>query len=214
MIIFWVILYERSILNSYILGLMATDGFMDKYVGKTCITYSERIELSDEQIMKDIATYLNVPYKHRVRHTFGKERHCYSVRIPNEIFEGFEEAFRGDREGLFELYQNSNKADFIRGMFDGDGSVCSFNRGLRVTGVVNSNHKDTLKIWQDFARENGLYLYVYYDKRGNGSYNLSFNRKDGVNFIFNFMYSNDPKLFLKRKYDVFVNHGFPNLVTG
>lgn len=200
-------------MKDYIFGLMATDGFMDKYEGQDHNTYYAKLELTDEQIIKDIADYFNISYKHRMRIIKDKERHFYSLVIPKNFFKGVEEVFRCNRDGLFDLYMVSNKSDFIRGMFDGDGSVCSFNKGLRITGVINGKHTDILKIWEDFANENGLYLYKYFDKRGSGSYNISFNKKDSVNFIYNFMYSNNPKLFLKRKYNVFVKYGFPDLVT-
>ena len=54
---------------------------------------------------------------------------------------------------------------------------------------------------------------TYFDKRGNGSWYLSINRKADIKKFHKLVYSNNPKLFLHRKYDKFILNGFPDLVT-
>lgn len=199
-------------MNSYILGLMATDGSMKLDRGY----YNEVIEIVDEQLIADIATYYNTHYLYRSRVVKDKVRHFYRVTIPKSVYLGNEECFRGDKSGLFNIYEKSNKAEFMRGVFDGDGTVCEFANSdtlLRIGFSVNSKHLDILKIITSFMDENGIKFNNYFDKRGNGCYYLSINRKDDVAKFFNLIY-NDAKLYLKRKYNVFVSHGFPDLVTG
>ena len=197
-------------MNSYILGLMATDGSMSLFKGY----YREVIELSDEQLVRDVANYFGVNCRHRSRVIKDKERNFYSVTIPKHVYLGNEECFRGNRDGLFEIYQKSNKAEFMRGIFDGDGTVCEMSNSktlLRVGFSINSKHEDIHKIILDFMNEHSIKVSSYLDKRGGKSYFISINKKADIDKFFNLIYPN-AKIYLKRKYNVFISHGFPDLV--
>ena len=191
---------------------MATDGSMS--VDKRGY-YREIIEVKDEQLIKDIATFLKVSYHHRCRVTANKERHLYSVSIPKYVWEDVKECFRKGRVGIFEVYKNSDKNAFIRGMFDGDGTVCEMsnsNKLLRIGISINAQQNEMLEIFKSFCQDNNIKTSLYFDKRGNGAYFISINKKEDILKFFNLIYSNCG-IYLKRKYEVFVEHGFPNLVT-
>lgn len=191
---------------------MATDGSM-------CVDkrgyYKEVIEIKDEQLIKDIATFLNVKYHSRTRVIANKERVLYSVSIPRYVWELNKDCFRKGRVGILDVYKNSNKNDFIRGMFDGDGTVCEMsnsNKLLRIGISINAKQKEMLEIFESFCEDNNIKISIYFDKRGNGAYFISINKKEDVLKFFNLIYSNCG-IYLKRKYKVFTEHGFPNLVT-
>ena len=189
---------------------MATDGSMKFYKGY----YSETIELVDSQLVSDIANYFGVNCLHRKRVIKDKERNFYRVTIPKYVYLGMEECFRGNRTGLFEIYQKSNKAEFMRGIFDGDGTVCEMSNSqtlLRVGFSVNFKHSDIHKIILDFMNEHSIKVSSYLDKRGGKSYFISINNKADITKFFNIIYPN-AKIYLKRKYNVFISHGFPDLV--
>lgn len=199
--------------KSYLFGLMATDGCMRKVQRGDKVYYSCSIELKDEQIIKDIADYFNIKYFHRKRIVNNKERHFYKVTIPRKFYLGYEELFRSCRKGLVDLYNQSDKNSFIRGIFDGDGSVTEMSNSknlLRVGITINSKCFDLYYIVTSFFKDNKFqHMSEYLDKRGVGCYYLSLNNKLDVNKFFNLIYSNNPKLFLERKFKVFVKHGFP-----
>lgn len=121
------------------------------------------------------------------------------------------------RPGLYKVYKNlEDKNSFIRGLFDGDGTVTEMSNSktlLRIGFSINSSCNDIKMILEDFCQSNDIKLGLYFDKRGSGAWFASINSKANVHKFFELIYSNNPKLFLKRKYDVFVRHGFPNLVT-
>lgn len=94
-------------------------------------------------------------------------------------------------------------SDFIRGYFDGDGCVYA-KKGKRLNTTFCSGSKIfldvLLKILKEEAGvEGGSYSAV--------NKTISFGKKDSIK-IGEFMYQNDPKLFLKRKKDKFQNYIF------
>jgi len=107
------------------------------------------------------------------------------------------------------IYYNTieNKNDLIRGIFDGDGSIChryeNKNKG-RMNITVPVIKKDIKLIIDDYFKNNNIKYSTYLDKRGAGCWCISVNRQEGLNKFFNLIYSNNPELYLKRKYDKFV----------
>ena len=205
-------------LDYYIYGLCASDGHMGKTSRNDKVYYTESIELSEKQILEDIANEMNIELKHRDRIINNKLRHLYSITIPQKYFKGIENAFRPHRVGLFDLFlsiPDCEKHNFIRGLFDGDGTVSEHphNRNLlRVGFSINSKCADVVQIIDYVEKELCIHVSKYFDKRGNGSYYYSINSKSDVFKFFNYIYNN-PKYFLKRKYNIFIQHGFPDLVT-
>lgn len=204
---------------SYIYGLMASDGYMVRRVGEKTgrVSYNAIIELAEPQIIFDISDVVCAKPRYRSRIIASKVRHFWSLNIPKFVYGGNAECFLKHRYGLFNLYLGlSDKDSFIRGIFDGDGTVAEttdYRRKLRIGFSVNSECNDIMLILEHYASINGITLSKYFDTRGNGSWFISINRIDDVNKMFNLMYKNEPMLFLKRKYNRFISHGFPDLVT-
>lgn len=201
---------------SYICGLLCADGFTIRYQKKDGgITYRTRIELSDAQIIQDIANYLNIKVYYRKRYIL-KEREFYSITIPKHLLMDFKECFCKERVGVYNLYKSSViKNDFIRGYFDGDGSVSEHPNSknlLRIGFSVNSHHVEILSIVEDFINLLNLHASYYLDKRGIGSWYISINKKSEVRDLYTYIYNSNTNLYLHRKYNIFLAHGFPNLV--
>lgn len=199
---------------------MASDGHMSKNNGKTKTLYCANIEVAEPQVIIDISEYLGCRYRYRNRVIRNKVRHFWTLNVPISIFNNNCDCFVVGRPGLYDFYINlTDKDSFIRGLFDGDGTVCEVpnNRSrLRIGFSVNSISNDIKLIIEHYAAVNGITLSEYQDKRSGkfGSWFISINRVSDVEKFFRNIYKNNPKLFLKRKYNVFVNHGFPDLVTG
>ena len=68
-------------------------------------------------------------------------------------------------------YKNcENKTDFIRGLFDGDGTICKHNKtnGGRIGMVISKQQPDIKKIFDNFCYEFSLKTSTYNDTRGSG----------------------------------------------
>jgi hypothetical protein len=209
----------NELLDYYIYGLCASDGTMSITKRNSKISYCESIEMSEEQILKDIANDININIRSRNRVINKKGRTFYRISIPIKYFSGIEEYFRPNRIGLFDFFYNipdKEKHNFIRGLFDGDGSVAEhpkLRNRLRIGFSINSKCTDILKILEYIESLLEIKMSKYFDRRGNGSYYYSINSISDVTKFYNYIY-NSPKYFLKRKYNVFIQHGFPDLVTG
>ena len=205
-------------MDCYIYGLCASDGCMKKCVRGKNVYYSESIELSEKQILEDISNELNLNIRNRSRVINNKVRRFYSITFPSHYFRGIEEFFRPGRIGIFDFFislDENDKHNFIRGLFDGDGTVSEHPKSrenLRVGFSINSKCTDILRILDYLENTLQIKFSKYLDKRGNGSYYYSINSKSDVYKFYSYIYDS-PKFFLKRKYNIFIEHGFPDLVT-
>lgn len=84
--------------------------------------------------------------------------------------------------------------DFIRGYFDNRGNVARIKNNRLNTIFVCENRDFINVLWEKLK----LYAGVEKGSYDSSSYTLKFGKRDSLK-IGEFMYKNDPKLFLKRK---------------
>ena len=184
---------------TYLMGLVATDGYLIRYKDK--IKHAE-IECTEEELLKSIADEYNIQLHYRSRVIKDKVRHFWRVIlkdiIPNEYLPMFDKY----RTGLFEYYKTLNsedKNDFILGIWDGDGSICKGkDDNIRITLVINSQTKSLIDIIEDFTNNNNIKISKYFDKRGIGCYNYSIFKNSRLDFL-KLMYSNKNITSIERK---------------
>lgn len=193
----------------YLLGILTADGCTREYQtisGQN--TYSCDLEMAEEQIILDIAKSLNKVVFYRERIIKNKLRKFWKVSFHTNDFEmiKYGKYLIKGRPNIYELYKSFSKtakADFIRGLFDGDGSICQRKNGTSCIGFsINSTCNGIREIIEDFCTENNLSLSKYYDKRGNGSWYYSINPKNDKIKFANIIYKNDG-VCLQRKKDAF-----------
>ena len=95
---------------------------------------------------------------------------------------------------------------FIRGYFDGDGSICKSGNCWRVSFTTGSD--DFIKAIKENLEKMALVSQqkIYKHKTAN-AYNLYYHSREDLNKIYNFFYDNytlDNSLYLRRKYGKFV----------
>lgn len=100
--------------------------------------------------------------------------------------------------------------DFIRGYFDGDGSVFDVD-GKRLNSEFCSGSPDFLyQLWDVLKQEAGIEGGSYHSDKiySNGDYcrELKFGKKDTLK-LRDYMYQGNPELFMKRKKDHFYKFG-------
>lgn len=206
-------------MEKYLMGLLTADGWRRSHVLKTGkeVFYCG-LELKDRQILEDLSKNLNCPIGHRKR---GSSE-LFSINIPATKGSYYSEYLDKERTGIYKYYLNLSQAErthFIRGFFDGDGGVCIRKRSkdrkpyISVYFVVSSSQQEIKSFLEHWLKENNFKFSIYHDQRGQGVYNYNLSKLSEVKRFYSLIYSNNPKYFLTRKYDIFVSYGFPKMET-
>lgn len=98
--------------------------------------------------------------------------------------------------------------DFIRGYFDGDGSVFSIKNTIKISICANEKQSEDL---EEILKRNGVITkpnknIIDMRKYGNDIFNLRIIRKKDVRNFFQYIYYDARQFKLKRKYNIFLEH--------
>lgn len=192
--------------SAYILGLIAADGWVSKTDNCVCI----ELQQSDKQILIDINNVLENerPIKDYTRasgfsnsklYFFSKQIKAdlslYDI-IPNKTY--FDTNFIKNIK--YELYP-----DFIRGFFDGDGSITSANYGIR--WQLDGSSIETFMSIFDYFKINHINAVIQETTDYTCTiprYRLYVYSQEKVKKIFNLIYYENNVLKLNRKYNHFL----------
>lgn len=188
---------------AYAIGLLASDG---------CISPDGRhivLRSIDRELIQNLITALNL--KNKIGFYIYKSggRKCYHVQFGDKIFYNFLNSIG--------LTQNKSKtiksvdipekffADFLRGMFDGDGTFYHswdkrWPKSLVFQTSFASASRDYIKWFQN--KLTNLYGVKGFICQGSGVFNLRYVKGDSRKLFYVMYYKNNP-LFLRRKYDKF-----------
>ena len=193
--------------NAYILGFIFADGSLENspYIRGKYL----RITNTDLPIISRIKTALKSCHHIGIAPATGNRKEKYSLRIGSkEIYKDLGRIGLRPNKSLnmqFPEIPRRFMGDFIRGYFDGDGTICfeweknkSKNR-LKV--IFTSGSKDFLLRLSEVLQEPcaGYSAKVYDSRR---SYQLIYRSRQAVN-VLNFMYDRikpDLSMCIKRKY--------------
>ena len=178
---------------AYILGLWFADGCI--YGGKM---FDITLHAKDKYILKQVANelkYEGTLYDYVDRQAARLNFSC--VVIYNDIL-----ALGGteckSNTIAFPVIPEEYLSDFIRGYFDGDGSIMLLKNN-RVNSAFTSGSKDFLDSLHQILKDKAGVEGGSYDS---SSKSIRFGKKD-TRRIGEFMYKNDPELFLLRKKEKF-----------
>ena len=202
----------------YLMGLLTADGFQKRYTTKKGeLHIAMTIELKDKDILDKISNIVGNKVNKRIREN---KYTMYYMTIPYKFLGDLGKYFNKNRTGIYNYYKQCDcKIDFIRGLFDGDGGICERKRSKdgisywSIYFVVNSQQKEIKKILDDFSQEYHFKFSIYFDVRGIGCYNYSISKQDEIKRFYQLIYANKPILYLERKYQKFLEVGYPKMET-
>lgn len=193
---------------AYILGLYVADGYI------TSNRFTIELNSTDEEILYLIGSKISKSYsiyhkKARINKAGIQTREMTCLGIwSKSICNTLHCMNCGKNKTYLEKYffkniPNKFKWDFIRGYFDGDGSIVN-SKGIRSNGYTYNNYcfsiisktPQLLKDIKDFLYREGIKSNIRSDGRSN--YRLQVTSKKDIKIIFNKLYPSS--LYLKRKY--------------
>lgn len=178
---------------AYILGFWFADGCI--YGGKM---FDITIHQKDKYILKQIAKELE--YEGNLYDYVDRQacRLNFSCKV---IYDDIVKLGGEEHKSLTIKFPNIPEqylADFIRGYFDGDGCIM-YLKGKRVNSAFTCGSRKFLDKLHLILKEKAGVQGGSYDIN---SYSLKFGKKDSLK-IGDFMYKNNPELFLLRKFEKF-----------
>lgn len=143
---------EQNHNMAYIMGFFAADGNISKtgnrIQSQLSIKDKSQLEMIHNEIGGcDVYEYLSNGYK-------SCGWHCYSAQIKKDLANY---GIIPNKTGTLKIPKNLNKKywkDFIRGYFDGDGSIFKDNGGIRLS--ITSANKEILEDINNYFKENHI----------------------------------------------------------
>ena len=187
---------EQNNRMAYIMGFLAADGNVSKNGNRI----QSQLPLKDkghlEMIQSEIGGCEVYEYESNGYKSCGW--HCCSSQIKKDL------AIYGiipHKTGTLSIPKVLDKQywkDFIRGYFDGDGTICKDRTGFRVT--ITSANKEILEDINSYFEENGIKPSNLYKDHNNIC--IRFRSQASID-IYNLLYYNDC-LCLKRKKEKYI----------
>lgn len=188
--------------SAYVLGWVASDGCI-QYIPKK--KYSLRFELKDYDALEMIRTLMNST--HRIFPRKDKKTYCLIIDSKKLIKSLLDLGITPKKTYTLQ-FPNIPKEyypDFIRGYFDGDGSVYINKHNHKapqlVSYICSANKQFLEHIGHYLLEEIGIIPKIYEDSPN--FYKLRYGAKESF-ALYKLMY-NDTQNYLKRKKDVFDN---------
>jgi hypothetical protein len=184
---------------AYILGLWWTDGCI--YSNGTKRLFDITLHSNDKYILDKIREVMKVENP-LIKY---KDRNAYRLNFASkDIYDDLVALGGEERKSLtciFPYVPTEYLPDFIRGVFDGDGSVYVGQNGRLNTNIASGSEKfiySLLDILHKHSNIEGGSIH----KNINGVYILQFGKKDSLQLA-DFMYTKETDLFLIRKKELF-----------
>ena len=197
--------------DAYWLGFLHADGYISKggmiQVGLKHTDYKHLLKFADfcgfdkSKVVRKQKT--NFPNSYRCRMSFSTQ-HLKENFTKHGVF---------NNKSLTLVFPEWLPKDlhphFIRGYFDGDGTITIVPR-LRVEDFKQVSLIGTKEFLESVLRILNLDLKLYKDKRHRfNTYSIQFNKKDGLNFL-DYMYKNS-NIYLERKNNLYLQGYSPSV---
>ena len=194
---------EQSENIGYWIGILGSDGSVNKNKNEIYIELQRQDRELLEKLNSTIENQRPVMDYETARGYKNSKMYFYSAEIKKDLkeFKIIPNKTYDKNYGFpFKLNKKYYK-DYLRGLFDGDGSIKYSNS---LTWQVDSGSLEIILELQKFLKENGIETqYTICPKKNIDIYRRYCYGKDKIKKIYNLMYTTNSTLFLKRKKDKF-----------
>ena len=182
--------------KAYFLGLLYADGY------NNTDGFKFSLEMIDRDVLEKFKFYLNTNYPIKKSKVTKSGNQCYRLRVYNKYMSEALSLKGMTNKKTFTLtfpeWLNRNYyKDFIRGYFDGDGSI--FTRGYSTS--LCGNHQFCLKVMEIINSELQKEIFNLYKK--SNIYELRTTKKEYSKMFLDYLYK-DSKVYLDRKYFLYL----------
>lgn len=200
-------------LDCYFLGLFYADGFVTGKTNNKYYCFGITISYKDKDFLLKIKDYFkefNVKIKERVIKNVNKEykaigMYIYNVLfvqniiklgiVPNKTYE--------NNSKVFDNIPDNLKRYFIKGFFDGDGTINQCRHGTKTSfGFVSMNNELLKKIKIFLEKECNILDFRFYIENNKHS-RLLLGNKESIIKIRDFLYINDTFSLKRKKEKIF-----------
>ena len=194
--------------KAYWLGMICSDGWLDKRDKAVGI----QLQTSDSEILQNFADLFKVKLNHFNTHTKTTRVMVYSKTIFNDLISigVLPNKSLLDISKVFEVVPNNLKHHFIRGIFDGDGSVYKTKTPLQrrrmgyTTGFSFVGEYHMMEKIRQYLFE-VVNLSPSNVNKHKTIHSITWSGAKCSEKMFVFLYK-DATIYLERKYDVFNNY--------
>lgn len=194
--------------KAYVLGLLYADGC--NYEPKRCITISLQEEDKEllEKVRKKLKNekpleYFDYSHKHDFGYTY-KNQYRLVINSKHMSEELHNKGVVSNKSLILEFpdWLDPNLySHFIRGYFDGDGSVGKYNNRVSASITSTNNFCERVK---EICESHGIYSKIYDASCHNGiTKSLNIARKNDVKNFLDWIYT-DANIYMERKYQRYV----------
>ena len=195
-------------LSAYWLGFMYADGCVEKQNKYGEQTFKIAIHEKDRELLENFKIDINSTYPIREDHSRGKEHVQVIQQLRSQkTVDDLKRLGCVENKSLILKFPSIEQVPleflphFIRGYFDGDGSISKYKRQQTYSYDFNISFVGT----ESFIK--GLYEYIQMgsiitDKRKKNSWYLNINGNQQIIKFYHLLYDNATR-FMKRKYEIF-----------
>lgn len=185
----------------YWLGILGSDGCVNRKENQVYIELQRKDKELLEKLNLTIENQRPIKDYEDSRGYENSKLYFYSKEIKKDLAEYkiIPNKTYDKNYGFPYLLNKKYYKDYLRGLFDGDGSI---KKGTSVTWQVDSGSLEIILEIQKFLKEQGIETeYIILPKKNINIYRIYCYGKEKLQKIYNLLYTTDSSLFLKRKRD-------------
>jgi len=197
---------EQSEDMAYWIGILGSDGCVNRNENQIYIELQRRDKELLEKLNSTIENQRPVKDYETAKGYENSKLYFYSAEIKKDLakYKIIPNKTYDSNYGFPRLLKKEYYKDYIRGLFDGDGSI---KKGSSLTWQIDSGSFEIILEIQKFLKEQGIETqYTVLQKKNVDIYRIYCYGEEKIKKIYNLIYNTESSLFMKRKKDKFENY--------